>query len=521
MAEPSILPVTGDHFEDFLVLTEADSREKALPKAWRILEQQTRSYISGGSTVDLNRIYVDLARLQMLAYPIVEDWKRPLSNKEWQQIEEQSKELEQQMDRMRKLSVDVRKKGAESFSQVAPLFNQLFEQNQELRKNWNRFKQTWTVYKQQWKRFQEEQEESQKKNKPKKTSSEEQEAPEPPKPPQMFQRERWHALRITTGLLEVELQQQTSKGPKESSESHDGVEYLVEQLRDIYVQTQGFELLEKVKMVQERNTQLIAELQQVYPEPIITADLKEQAQSGDQSQEDSEDSEPSKKTPVHSWKKSLFLAAGIVAAGVLAVLFLHSPVVQDPKVKKKTLEFRPKGKTITTESPAKDPELIKLSDMINSFNLDIPVVQPDERLLKLIGENTEKAEIAANSIIEDLGRKVTFAFAQANSYFLYWKGQISRFTDTREMRQMMRKLDKEKGELQALMRKWGGEAPKDAEIVPETLEGEPVYGLEMLDENGEPLQIYVNPDGVRMRLSNGQFLEKTYQPDEALKRIRQ
>ena len=144
MAEPRILPITGDHFEDFLILSETDSREKELPKAWRILEQQTRSHVSGGSVVDLNRIYVDLARLQMLAYPIVEDWKRPLSNKEWQQIEEQSKELEQQMDRMRKLSVEVRKKGAESFSQVAPLFNQLFEQNQELRKNWNRFKQTWT-----------------------------------------------------------------------------------------------------------------------------------------------------------------------------------------------------------------------------------------------------------------------------------------------------------------------------------------------------------------------------------------
>ena len=43
MAEPRILPVTGDNFEDFLVLTEADSREKALPKAWRILEQQTQS----------------------------------------------------------------------------------------------------------------------------------------------------------------------------------------------------------------------------------------------------------------------------------------------------------------------------------------------------------------------------------------------------------------------------------------------------------------------------------------------
>ena len=521
MAEPRILPITGDHFEDFLILSETDSREKELPKAWRILEQQTRSHVSSGSVVDLNRIYVDLARLQMLAYPIVEDWKRPLSNKEWQQIEEQSKELEQQMDRMRKLSVEVRKKGAESFSQVAPLFNQLFEQNQELRKNWNRFKQTWTVYKQQWKRFQEEQEEAEKKNKSRQSSSEDKEAPEPPKPPQMFQRERWHALRTTTGLLEVELQQQSSEGSRKNQDFQMGIEYLVDQLRDIYVQTQGFELLEKVKLVQERNTQLIAELQQVYPEPIITASLKEQAQAAEQNQEDSEETQPEKKAAAHSWKKNLLLALGIVAVGVLVVVFIHSPVVKDRKVEKKTLEFRPKGKTITTESPAKEPELINLSDMINSFNLDIPVVKPDERLLQLIGQNKEKAEQAANSLLEELGRKVTFAFAQANSYFLYWKGQISRFSDTREMRKMMRKLDKQKAELQALMRDWGEEAPKDAEIVPENLDGEPVYGLEMLDENGEPLQIYVNPDGVRMRLSNGQFLEKTYPPDEALKRVRQ
>ncbi len=376
MAEPRILPITGDHFEDFLILSETDSREKELPKAWRILEQQTRSHVSGGSVVDLNRIYVDLARLQMLAYPIVEDWKRPLSNKEWQQIEEQSKELEQQMDRMRKLSVEVRKKGA--------------------------------VYKQQWKRFQEEQEEAEKKNKSRQSSSEDKEAPEPPKPPQMFQRERWHALRTTTGLLEVELQQQSSEGSMKSQDFQMGIEYLVNQLQDIYVQTQGFELLEKVKLVQERNTQLIAELQQVYPEPIITASLKEQAQAAEQNQEDSDETQPEKKAAAHSWKKNLLLALGIVGVGVLVVVFIHSPVVKDRKVEKKTLEFRPKGKTITTESPAKEPELINLSDMINSFNLDIPVVKPDERLLQLIGQNKEKAEQAANSLLEELGRKVTF-----------------------------------------------------------------------------------------------------------------
>ena len=57
------------------------------------------------------------------------------------------------------------------------------------------------------------------------------------------------------------------------------------------------------------------------------------------------------------------------------------------------------------------------------------------------------------------------------------------------------------------------------EIIPEIINGKPVYGLEMVDEKGEPLQIYVNPDGIRMRLSNGEFLEKTYHPEEALERL--
>ena len=248
--------------------------------------------------------------------------------------------------------------------------------------------------------------------------------------------------------------------------------------------------------------------------------MREQTQSQDKSPPADDDSSRHKAT-TGSWRKGLFLAAGIITVGLLTVVFLHSPVVQDPNSEKKTLEFRPKGKTISQLSPPKDPEFIDLNDMINSFNLDIPVLQPDERLLRLIGENSEKAELAANSLIKELGQKVTFAFAEANAYFLYWKGRLSRFSNTEEMREVMRKLDNQKRKLQGLLREWSGEVPEDAEIVPETLDGEPVYGMEMLDENGEPLQIYVNPDGVRMRLSNGQFLNKTYQPDEALKRINQ
>ena len=87
-------------------------------------------------------------------------------------------------------------------------------------------------------------------------------------------------------------------------------------------------------------------------------------------------------------------------------------MVKDHKVEKNT-EFRPKGKTITTKSPAKEPELINLSDMINSFNLDIPVVKPDERLLQLNRPKQRKGEQAANSLLEELGRKPLHSFGNS------------------------------------------------------------------------------------------------------------
>jgi len=173
------------------------------------------------------------------------------------------------------------------------------------------------------------------------------------------------------------------------------------------------------------------------------------------------------------------------------------------------------------ETEIKKLKHTKLADMITSFNLDIPIIQPDERLLKMIEGSYEEKEIASKSLIESLGPKVTFAFTQRDSFFFYWKGKILSVSNYNEVRNLLSNLKKQKTKLFALMMNWGSEAPNNAEIIPDILLGEPVYAMEMLDENGEPFQIYANPDGVRMRQSNGQFLEKTYQPDEALKQIRQ
>ena len=48
---------------------------------------------------------------------------------------------------------------------------------------------------------------------------------------------------------------------------------LIDDARQIQVQTNGFELLDKVKWVQRRNAQLVAELERLTREPIITPDL--------------------------------------------------------------------------------------------------------------------------------------------------------------------------------------------------------------------------------------------------------
>ncbi len=530
MKNPHILPVSGDHFEDFLNLTDPDLKEQELPKAWKTLARQTQNHVAGGSSVDLNSIFIDAMRLQLLAYPIVEDWKRPLSNKEWRQIEGQSLELETQMERVRKLSIEVRKKTPNAFPEVASLFNSVFEQNQKLRKNWSQFKQNWTIYKQQWQRYQELQEEGAKKKKAfsgdsgtatRNKGTETESTPETPAPPQMFQRDQWLAMRISAGMMEQELKVRCGAilGNQAEPGQHPGIGYLVEELRKLYMETQGFELLEKVKLIQERNTQLIRELQPLFPEPIISAEMREQSQTPEKP--GAADQDKTRK-PAHpgALSKGLLLAGGIVLAGVLVVLMLHSPIVQKPKEEFKPLKFNPKGKTLTPRSSSDEPQQIELKDMMSGFNLGIPVIKPDEKLRQLISESPDKAKKLAHDMFKELGRDIGFAFAEANAYFLYWKGRLSRFASTREMREVMRGLEKQKRDLQKLLRDWSGEIPEDAKIIPETLNGEPVYTLEMLDENGEPIQVYMSGDGVRLRLSNGSFLEKEYRRDEALKRFR-
>jgi predicted lactoylglutathione lyase len=123
---------------------------------------------------------------------------------------------------------------------------------------------------------------------------------------------------------------------------------------------------------------------------------------------------------------------------------------------------------------------------------------------------------ATRSFLEELGKDANFLFTQAGAYFLFWKGEVKRMLTTGELQQMLTRLKAQTEELKTLVQQFGSDRSR---IVPETLDGEPVYALEVESADGETVQLYTNAEGVRMRMSNGQFLEESLSPAEARSRL--
>ena len=119
MNKSDITPISGDHFEDFMLLTNPDHKPTKTKQAWHALQQQTQTHVPSTKTIDLNRICVDTIRMELLIFPVVEHWIRPLTNTEWNHIDKESVLLEKQMEKMRKLSILVRKKDPLSFPDLS------------------------------------------------------------------------------------------------------------------------------------------------------------------------------------------------------------------------------------------------------------------------------------------------------------------------------------------------------------------------------------------------------------------
>ena len=536
MEKLRISPISGDHFEDFMLLTNPDHKSSKTKQAWQVLQQQTQAHVPSSKTVDLNRICVDTIRMELLIFPVVEHWKRPLTNAEWNHIDKEFVQLEKQMEKIRKLSILVRKKDPLAFPDIAPLFKKLLDHNQELRNYWTDFKRAWSDYKKDWGLFQSRKKQGLKsRQKPSKSQpdypakdSSTEENTEPPVSPPMFSRDRWHALRLSSKALEVEVLHQcqrfragTKQDPEElKDDSHPGVKFLVEELRKIYLKTHGFELIKRVKLVQERNDQLMQELQPYFPEPIISAKMLEKTKHSFKPRERSAAGSKNENKSAGKFLLKIILIILFIFLGTFLIFFFQNQGQPPGKSLMKHLKFVPKNKTLTAKSStANKLSEFNLEDMMQSFGSNIPVQESNERLKKMVTASPEILENIANNILREIGKNTVFVFSEAKSLFLFWKGKLEKFASSQDLQKKLRQLDQQYKDVESLWREIGDDAPENVKLIPDFLDGKSTYALEMLDKNGDPMQVYMTEEGVLLRLSNGQLLDKPLTPTEAAQKI--
>ena len=536
MDTTSIIPISGDHFEDFMLLTNPEHKSSRTKHAWVALQQQIQAHVPSLKRVDLNRICVDTIRMELLIFPVVEHWKRPLTNAEWAHIDKEAKHLEKQMEKMRKLSSLVRKKDPLAFPDLAPLFNKLFKQNQELRNNWDTFKGAWSDYKKDWQQFQ-----TKKKQllRSKQKSSKSQPEPfqkdsatvndiETPVSPPMFSRDRWHALRISSKALEIEVLHQcqrfrdgSGQEPEDlNKETHPGVKFLVEELRKIYLKTHGFELIERVKLVQQRNDQLMQELQPFFPEPIISAEMRAETKPTTKHRHNSSGKRKNDKSSATNFLRKIFFGLILIFLGAFVIFLLQKQGTTPRKNIINHLKFVPKNKTLTAKSStANKLSEVNMDDMMQAFGSNIPVQESNERLKKMVTASPEILDNIANSILQEIGKNTVFVFSEAQTLFLFWKGKLEEFASPEDLNKKLKQLEKQYKNVESLWKKMGDNAPENIKVIPDILDGKSTYALEILDENGDPMKVYMTEEGVLLRLSNGKLLDKTLTPQEATLRI--
>ncbi|MED5241603.1 MAG: hypothetical protein VYE65_04270 [SAR324 cluster bacterium] len=536
MDKTRIIPISGEHFDEFILLTNPEHKSSRKKQAWQALRQQIQVYTPDSLKVDLNRICVDTIRMELLIFPVVEHWKRPLTNAEWSHIEKEAKQLEHQMDKLRKLSSLVRKKDPLSFADLAPLFNKLFEYNLELRNNWKTFKNAWSDYKKGWQQFQTKKKQllRSKKHTTKseaesfaKVNSADKEI-EPPESPPMFSRDRWHALRISSKALEIEVLHQCQRfrdGIMQeeedlNNETHPVVKFLVEELRKIYLKTHGFELIERVKLVQHRNDQLIQELQPYFTEPIISEEMKAETKTTSPLRNISAKKINKDKSSGSNSLRRFVLILLLIMLGVFIIFLLK---MQDPSPGKnliKHLKFFPKNKTLTADSKTDNkPSEFNMEDMMQEFGSNISVQESNERLKKMITASPQILDKIANSILQEIGENAVFVFSEAQTIYLFWKGKLEKFASPEDLKKKLKQLKQKYMGVESLWKQMGDKTPENVKVVPDVLDGESTYALEMLDENGDPLKAYMSEEGVLLRLSNGQLLDKPLTPYEAAQKI--
>ncbi len=288
MPEPTILPLTGGRFESFLNLNDPASKSDVIHAAWKKIQQDVNLF-SERPQIDFNEVFRDVMALEALVYPILEESQKPLGSAEWKRVNSQRKEALGQWKRLDEGLKQVRKNDLPLYRQLRPLLDQLKEVCEETQVCWKNYESAWLQFQAQ-EAEQKEREDAQRgvqqtphEDAPTSPSEEQPDAQFEEEKKKLtspsFNRVRWHVLRLSVKALILEIRYRGKR--KQPLDSQDDVpdypifKILVEEVQNIYRRTEGFELLEKVKLVQRRNSQIAKILQPYYTEgPVLSESLR-------------------------------------------------------------------------------------------------------------------------------------------------------------------------------------------------------------------------------------------------------
>ncbi len=519
---PPFVPIQAEDWLSLLNLTDPERKDKEIAYAWGRVKQQTEAHVPKTGAVSLDGLFVELLRLQLLVYPVVVDWKKPLSKREWAQCEQQQQDVNDQVTQMRKLSLHVRKRDPELYPELATLFNAHQNFSEMLLTQWESFRADWREYKKDWEHLQEQ---SQRKRDDKSAAVDEAML-KTPQPPPLLNRDRWHALFSMVQMLTTELRHRCRdylKTPPPQERLPPAVLRLIDDCRQVQMQTNGFELLDKVKWVQRRNAQLAEELQRLTGDEILTPDLmklnpeeQERAKGPTASDAKVNPTDESDEYGRRRIRPLAWVCGGATALLVLLFVFSLLPKEQRPGNIEELphLIFNPSGPTRQMQNEAlSNPEPTNVQDLMVGLSFDLPARKVNPNLVVQAKSALESGSGALPAELSDLNGKPA-VLQVADEMYLFWENQLTKFDNALELQRKLQQLEQQFQRMQQNLSNYG-EVPYSGEVVPTQANGEALYGVQWQDGQGNVMgTLYENRDGTQLRLSNGEVTEGIFTPYE-------
>lgn len=305
---------------------------------------------------------------------------------------------------------------------------------------------------------------------------------------------------------------------------------LVAQLRSIHLTTDGFELLEKVKLIRARNQQLAEELQDITGEKNILARKPQQLVTDQKPLPKTENKlklhiAPKPKPKPKANRNLLLIIGGILAVLILLVMFQQAPDIESER-KKQDGYFFPElaeAEKRITQGQAESVPLQgskTLNSLFNQSPVKVKVVPPTQKLTQLAQEpNPDEKQVQAAL---DAASADSIAFVVDSQPIMLWDGKLHKLQNMQELQTLVRQLEQAHNRLTDMVDQLRNSASDlQFSVEPVTQDLEMAYEMVIRDSSGQQLgTLQVNPNGmtlknsrtgVSLEMNNPQNLNKAIQ----------